>query len=337
MSKLSPASRLAVCAHAKTSVPSGKTTSRNSTSSRVIRAVNGAIGAKRRTSSTAGAASSSGASAERAPLVGVLGEEQQRVRELGLRRVDAADEHRADDVQALLVGETVALLLRGEERREQVVRSAPAAPRVHQPARVLLELVAARSSAGSSLRSLIGSNWPWIVFAHVPEPLGVLERRAHDRRDHPRGVRLGERRDRVAAAVGGHGLVQLGDLLAHRRAQRVGGGRRERGLDELAQPAVVLAVEVEEVPLQPLVQRALGHALHLEDRAARERRLLVRRKNAVASWSSTNQPNGSARAIHVCSRRSRSVSCEPRARERRVHVVERGDVEVGDRGHEPEV
>ena len=34
----------------------------------------------------------------------------------------------------------------------------------------------------------------------------------------------------------------------------------------------------------------------------------VRMKNATASWSSTIQPTGSARAIHDCSRSSRITS-----------------------------
>ena len=59
----------------------------------------------------------------------------------------------------------------------------------------------------------------------------------------------------------------------------------------------------------------------------------VRRKKAAASRSSTKKPTGSARAIQVRSRRRSSSSWKRGARERGVHVVERGKLELGDRGH----
>ncbi len=61
------------------------------------------------------------------PLVRVLGEQPQRVRELALGRVDAADEHVEHEVERLDVREPVALLLGGDQRGDQVVAGLGAA------------------------------------------------------------------------------------------------------------------------------------------------------------------------------------------------------------------
>ena len=107
----------------------------------------------------------------------------------------------------------------------------------------------------------------------VPELRSVLERRAHHARDHPRGVRLRERVDEVARAVGRDRVPHLLELLAHERPQLVGLLGREGVLDQLALPAVVVAAQVEQVALHPVPHRALGDALHLEHQDAREVRL----------------------------------------------------------------
>ena len=70
------------------------------TSSIAIRAVNGVIGSKRTISSTA-FGDQLRVLAQRLPLLGVLGEQPQAVRELALRRVDAADEHVQHEVEQL--------------------------------------------------------------------------------------------------------------------------------------------------------------------------------------------------------------------------------------------
>jgi hypothetical protein len=67
-----------------------------------------------------------GVGGEHAPLVGVLGEQANAVRELALRRVDAAVEDVAHERRALVVGQPVALVLRHHEARHQVVARAGA-------------------------------------------------------------------------------------------------------------------------------------------------------------------------------------------------------------------
>ena len=96
----------------------------SSTSSSAIRAVNGVIGSKRSDLLDRRGAPAPGRSASSCPLLRVLGEQPQRVGELALRRVDAADEHVEHEVDELDVGEPVAVLLGGDQRRDQVLARA---------------------------------------------------------------------------------------------------------------------------------------------------------------------------------------------------------------------
>ncbi len=113
-------SRLPVNAHTITIVPAGNVTSRKVTSSTRMRAVKGVIGSKRSASSTACAASS-GRSPSSCHCVGVFGEQPDRVRELALGGVDAADQDVQHEVHALHVGEPLARPL----RRRSAARSGP--------------------------------------------------------------------------------------------------------------------------------------------------------------------------------------------------------------------
>ena len=187
---------------------------------------------RRRRAARARAASSSHCS-------GCAANRRSAVRELRLRRVDAADQHVQHEVHALDVGEPVALLLGGDQRRDQVVAGVVAArarsarrPTRRTPRR------RARSRSRSFIR-LGGSNWRWIRFDHSCSLRRVLERRAHHRRDRQRRVGLGERLHELAAARARQRLPEPLEELAHRRAPAVGGARREGRVDEVAQAPVV--------------------------------------------------------------------------------------------------
>ena len=88
--------------------------------------------------------------------------------------------------------------------------------------------------------------------------------------DHERGIRLGERIDELAAAVGGEPTQQLLQELPHRRAVAVDAARRQRRVDEIAQATVILAVDIDDVPDDLLVQRAVVDPEQLADRQSGE-------------------------------------------------------------------
>ena len=143
------------------------------------------------------------------------------MRELALRRVDAAVHHVEHQVHALLLAEPVALALGRDQCRGEVVARV-AAPLLDQVPDVrleldrrLLELLAARHH-GDRVE---------LALQEVREPCRrgpVLERRAHDGCDHLCRVRRGELRDELAAAALGQRLEQLRPAA---RASRAGSGR----------------------------------------------------------------------------------------------------------------
>ena len=122
-------------------------------------------------------------------------------------------------------------------------------------------------------------------------------------------------------------------MAAHRRPVAVRGRRGEGGLNELAQAAVVVAVEVEQVAAQALVERALGDPLHLEDRGAGELRRRCAQEEArglavedePADGLGAGEPARGAKPLHLL------VELLPA--QVRVRVVEGGEVELGDCGH----
>ncbi len=233
--------------------------------------------------------------------------------ELGLRRVDPADEHVQHEVHALHVRQPIALLLGGDQRRDQVLARIVAAA-LDQRACPLVELLA---------RSL-----DRVALAHQARPvelaldqvgplveLGrVLQRRAHHRRDRQRRVRLAEGSDELALAIVSHGVEELLEVLAHHRPPPVRRARREGGVDEVAQAPVLVAVDVQDVAPHLLEQRTLldlnSSAIFIPGKVA----LRVRRKNDAASRSSTVKPNGPC-AIQLASLSScmRSWNSSPRS------------------------
>ena len=118
-----PASRLARSAQIATIVPAGNSTPRCSIASVQMRAVNGVIGSNLSTSSTA-AGTRPGSPASAAHCPGWAANSRMRVRQLGLGGVDPAGDHVEDQVDALLVGQPLALLLGREQRADEVVSRA---------------------------------------------------------------------------------------------------------------------------------------------------------------------------------------------------------------------
>jgi hypothetical protein len=239
----------------------------------VIRAVSAVIGSYRSTSSAAACGQPLGVFSQQLPLIRVLGEQPDAVRQLRLGGVHPAHEHRAHEVAHLLLGQPVAVLLGLDQVRDQVVLGVALAlldqvrDVIHELGRGLLERRQHRRDR-DRVELLLDQVRP------VSELRCVLERRAHDTRDHPSGIRLGECVDEVALAVGGDGVPHLLELLPHQRAQLVRLLRGERVLHELALTAVVIAAQVQQVALHPVPHRALGDALDLEHQDAREVRLL---------------------------------------------------------------
>jgi hypothetical protein len=91
--------------------------------------------------------------------------------------------------------------------------------------------------------------------------------------DDQRGKRLGDGRDELALLARCDRIEQLGEVLAHRRAVAGNRARRQRRVDEVAQPAVVVTVDVDDVLDDLLVQRAVLDPEQLRDGHPRERRV----------------------------------------------------------------
>ncbi len=194
-------------------------------------------------------------SAQDRPLIGASGEQPQRVGELALARVDAADEDVEDQVAQLVVVEALALGLRGYQIVDQIFLIGRGAalgdqrvgPRVKLRYR-LLDLLALGDQA-------VGVELPLDPVRPFVQPRRVTQRRAHHRGDHQRRIRLGERRDELAAPVRSNRAQQLLEERTHRRAVAIDRARRERRVDEVAQPAMVGPVDVDDVADDLLVQR----------------------------------------------------------------------------------
>ena len=127
---------------------------------------------------------------------------RMRVRELGLGGVDAAHEHVEDEVDALDVGEAVALRLGGEQRRDEVVAGVPAPARRNIAPRTLVELARPPARSARARSSAPRRRTALDPVRPVVQPRRVVERRAHHGRDGERRVRLGEGLDELAAPVG---------------------------------------------------------------------------------------------------------------------------------------
>ena len=155
-------------------------------------------------------------------------------------------------------------------------RSSPGSARLRgdQHVEVGVELLA----GALDLLAVLGERRPVELELDPPrpvgEPLGVGDRRADHGRDRHRRVRLGQRADRVALARRRDPANSPAMNSRITRAPAVGGARGERRVDQVAQPAVVVAVDVEDVARDLLAERPLLHLEHLGERLAREGRLL---------------------------------------------------------------
>ncbi len=96
------------------------------------------------------------------PLVGVFGEQPDRVRELALGGVDAADQNVQHEVHALDVGEPLALLFGVDQQRDQVLARAARAARAPAPTRTRRTRTTACSIPAFCSIIEIASNWRWI-------------------------------------------------------------------------------------------------------------------------------------------------------------------------------
>ena len=128
-------------------------------------------------------------------------------------------------------------------------------------------------------------------------------------------------------------LPELLEEAAHRRAPAIGRARREGGVHEVAQAAVIGAVHVEDVAAHLLVERAVLHAEQLGDLHAGEGRALRAQEEA-------SRPRDRARSSRARPWRARSARPGPpssRGSARPCSVVSRksnsGSVELGERGH----
>ena len=147
------------------------------------------------------------------PLVGVLGEQPERLRELALGGVHAPGQQVQHQVHALVVGQPVALLLGREQRADQVGPRGRAAL-LEQGGHVLVGL----DDRPLDVRDLAGQGGDVELPLHharpVLEPVGVRHRGAEDGGDGPGRVGLGDR---------GH---ELGLASRRRDRPRAGPGTR---------------------------------------------------------------------------------------------------------------
>jgi hypothetical protein len=130
----------------------------------------------------------------------------------------------------------------------------------------------------------------------------------------------------------GERLPQALEEIAHRGAPAVRGARREGGVDEVSQAAMVLAVDVEDVAAHLLEQRPLGHLEHLRDLHAGE----------GGGASAEEEGGGVAVEDEVADRRAGEPAALAQLGHRLVEArplqlgreeVDLGQREVGDQGH----
>ena len=172
---------------------------------------------------------------------------------------------------------------RSGRRRGRARRRSSSAPHVRRRTR--------RTACSISSRSLgqVGaSNWRWIQFDQSCS----------------RGASSSGAPITVAIVSDGYGLrtsstnsqrppsatapTSSSRKLAHRRPVALDRARGQRRVHEVAQAAVVVAVDVEDVAGDLLVQRPVGDAEDLGDlQPGERRRFSLRRKNSTASRSST--------------------------------------------------
>jgi hypothetical protein len=125
------------------------------------------------------------------------------------------------------------------------------------------------------LHQVRGVELPLDPVRPIVEPCGPRELGSHHRRDRQRRVRLAELLDELAAPAVGERAGQLLKEAAHRRAVALDRARREGRVHEVAQTAVIVAVETEDVARDLLEQRTLSDTEDLGHLQPGERDLLT--------------------------------------------------------------
>jgi hypothetical protein len=273
---------LQVKAHTITTVSLGKTTSRYSTSSTVIRGERrDRLVAKRLLDRCA---RERGLVHQRRPLLGVFRQKPDGVRQLALGCVDAADQHVQHEIDALLLAETIAFPFGGKQRGDQIVGGMAAilAAGCDQRVRVLVELLHGQLDTGTLVHHRGGVELSLDPVRPVVKPRRVGQRRPHHGGDRLGGIGLGKGLHELAAPRIGDPREQPAQELAHRGPPALDRARSQRGIHEGAQARVVGAVDVEDVGLHLLPKRPvfnveqLGDLHSREDRRARPQEELAR-------------------------------------------------------------
>ena len=268
--------------------------------------MNGVTGATRITSETA-FARALGLAGEQLPLLGVAGEQPQRVGELRLGRVDAADEHVEDQVSQLGVIEAVVAVARRDQGREQVVaglgpllarrarRGTRRAPRRRaRPRRGARRASGRRTGAGSTATTRRAARRPRSA------------RRPRWRSSSPGRAASAPRPRRTRRAATASNSSAMNSRITGR--QRSAALRGERRVDQVAQAAVIVAVDVEDVARDLLAERALLHLEQLRERLAGEGRLL-RAQEELARLALEDHVGRSGRGRASSPRRAPPCGC----------------------------
>ena len=160
----------------------------------------------------------------------------------------------------------------------------------------------------------------------------VVRDGAHDGRDDHRGIGLGDRAHELAAARGGDAVDELAEDRPHRRPVALDRAWRERRVDQPTQAAVIVAVDVQDVAADLFVQgpvvdpEDLGDLHPGERQRARSQEELPRLTlDDDVAERHRGEPRPVAQLAHGL--------MEPLAPQRGVGVVERRQLELGDRGH----
>ena len=273
-----------------------------------------------------------GIRAQQLPLVGVLGEQPDRVGELALAGVHAADEHVEDEVSQLVVVQPLALGLGRDQVGDQV------------DARVLAPRRDQRVGPDVELRDrlldqpALGGQAPGVELALDPvgpvvQARRVGQRRAHHVGDHQRRVGLGELLDELAVPVLRQAVDQLAEESPHRRAVAIDGARGQRRVDEVAQPTVVGATDVDDVLDHLLVQRPVGDPEQLGDRQAGEDRVLGPQEVLARGSIEHHEAERARRQPPVVSLHRGHRVAVALAAQRRVGVIEHRKLELGRQRH----
>jgi hypothetical protein len=222
--------------------------------------------------------------------------------------------------------------LGGQQRGDEVVarRRAPALEEVRE---IGVQLVDRRLDA----RAVSDQERPVELaldrVGPLVQPRGVVRRRAEHRRDRQRRVWLGDRADELAAPGVAHARPEVVEEAAHDRAVAIRGARGEGRVDEVAQPPVVVAVDVQDVAAHLLGQRTVRHAEELRELEAGERRGAAAQEELAGLAVEDEHRELVARQPAPAAQVEHGLVEAPAAQVGR-EVVEVGEVELGDGWHQ---